>query len=106
MVACSRWMGCAGFGTPNRSCGPTATRASAFTRFRATGVGSRNRRVNSADHRSVGTPRRYLGRIHALRRVERWTCPATRARSTAMSQPELPMPTTTTLLPLNGSGVR
>ena len=51
-------------------------------------------------------PNMYLGRMCAPRRIARSVDSATRVDSTAMSQAELPMPSTSTRLPTSGSGVR
>ena len=73
---------------------------------RARRTGSLKRRMSRPRKRSVGMPPMYLGMIHALRRVERKVAAALLATSTAMSTAELPMPTTSTRLPANGSAVR
>ena len=51
-------------------------------------------------------PNMYLGRMCAPRRIARSVDSATRLDSTAMSQAELPMPSTRTRLPASTSGVR
>ena len=52
---------------------------------------------------SSGRPNRYLGTMCAPRREARIVFSATKLDSTAMSIALLPIPSTTTRLPLNGS---